>query len=34
MWGDRLVEQQHARLREQGARDGDALLLPARQLDA
>jgi hypothetical protein len=30
----RLVQQQHARVAQQRARDGDALLLAARQLDA
>ena len=33
-WERRKAAVKHARLREQGARDGDALLLPARQLDA
>ena len=30
--GQRLVEQQHRRMRDQRARDGDALLLAAREL--
>jgi hypothetical protein len=31
---DGLVQQQEARVLQNGARDGDALLLAARQLDA